>query len=259
MFETWDPSKRITEAKRLTERLVDHAQYLLDLCENNAIILYSDLLSKQIPRSYAANAFNVFREALHQIELVRLSALWDHAHIDNEAIPTVIELIDNEEVISALVEAARAQYARSPEPIDKNEPAEEREIVARMMKKLNEQRGEEQAKNAMDGLRKAIADSRAMRQSEKLKSIRNLRNKHVAHYLTQTRAEKDGEIIAPMKVGDEKSVIETSLSIIELFYCWVNSISISFEASRKIDKKCAEELWNGCTFTIKKPVARGAD
>jgi len=59
-------------------------------------------------------------------------------------------------------------------------------------------------------------------QVEKLKSIRNLRNKHVAHYLTQTRAEKDGEIIAPMKVGDERPVLETSLSVIQLLYCWVN-------------------------------------
>jgi hypothetical protein len=89
MFETWKTSKRITEAKRLTERLVDHAHYLLDIRENNAIVIYSDTLSKQIPRSYAANSFNVFREALHQIELVRLSALWDQAHIENEAIPSV--------------------------------------------------------------------------------------------------------------------------------------------------------------------------
>jgi len=38
-------------------------------------MLYSDTLSKQVPKSYAANAFNVFREALHQIELVRVCAL----------------------------------------------------------------------------------------------------------------------------------------------------------------------------------------
>ena len=40
-------------------------------------MLYSDTLSKQIPKFYAANAFNVFREAMHQIELVRICALWD--------------------------------------------------------------------------------------------------------------------------------------------------------------------------------------
>jgi hypothetical protein len=70
--------------------------------------------------------------------------------------------------------------------------------------------------------------------------------------LSQTKAERSGETIAPMKVGDERLVLEGSLQIIELLYCWVNRVGISFEASRKIDKKCAEELWNGCTFTIKK-------
>lgn len=260
MFETWEISKRITEAKRLTERQVDHAHYLLDIRENNAIVVYSDTLSKQIPRSYAANAFNVFREALHQVELVRLSALWDQAHIDNEAIPSVIELVDNEDVINTLAEAARAQYAKAPEPLDKNETAEERETIESLLKRVNERRGKEHAQNAIAGLRKAIADGRAMHKSEKLKSIRNLRNKHVAHYLTQTKAEKDGEIIAPMKVGDEKPVLETSLRVIELLYCWVNGVGISFEESRKIDQKCAEELWSGCTFAIKKygerPVAK---
>lgn len=79
MFETWETQMRIDEAKRLTARVVDHLQYLLDIHENNAVVLYSDTLSKQIPKSYAANAFNIFREAMHQIELVRICALWDAA------------------------------------------------------------------------------------------------------------------------------------------------------------------------------------
>jgi len=65
MYETWDTQKRIGEAKRLIASVVDHLQYLLDIHENNAVVLYSDTLSKQIPKSYAANAFNVFREAMH--------------------------------------------------------------------------------------------------------------------------------------------------------------------------------------------------
>jgi hypothetical protein len=70
MYETSDTAWRVSEAKRITSRLVDHLLYLLAIHENNAIVLYSDTLSKQVPRSYAANAFNVFREALHQLEIV---------------------------------------------------------------------------------------------------------------------------------------------------------------------------------------------
>ena len=252
MFETWDVNKRIAEAKRLTERLVEHAHYLLYIRENNAIVVYSDQLSKQIPRSYAANAFNAFREAMHQIEMVRLIAFWDQPHVDNETILSVVELVDDEKVINALANAARAMYGAAPDPMNPNEPAEEREITLLVLKEINAKRGEEHANKAVEGLRKAIAEARAVKSSPQLKSIRNLRNKHVAHYLTQSNAEKNGETIAPMKVGDEKPVLDASLKIIELLYCWVNGVGISFEKSREIDKKCADELWGGCTFTIKK-------
>lgn len=250
MFDTWETSKRIAEAKRLTERLVDHAHYLLDIRENNAIVVYSNQLAKQIPRSYAANAFNIFREAMHQIEMVRLIALWDQPHVDNETIPSVIEFVDDDKVIQALADAARAMYGGAPEPMDPNESAEEREITLRVLKEINAKRGEEHANKAVEGLRKAIAEARAVKSSPQLKSIRNLRNKHVAHYLTQSNAEKNGEIIAPMKVGDEKPVLEASLRIIELLYCWVNGVGISFAESQKIDRKCAEELWSSCKFDI---------
>lgn len=250
MFGTWDVNKRIAEAKRLTERLVEHAHYLLYIRENNAIVVYSDQLSKQIPRSYAANAFNAFREAMQQIEMVRLIAFWDQPHIDNETILSVIELVDDHKVINALADAARNTYGSAPEPMDPNASAEEREITVRVLREYNAQRGEEHANKAIGGLRKAIAEARAVKSSPQLKSIRNLRNKHVAHYLTQTNAEKNGEIITPMKVGDEKPVLEASFRIIESLYCWVNGVGISFEQSQRVDKKCAEELWNGCKFDI---------
>jgi hypothetical protein len=113
MFERWETKERIDEAKRLTARVVDHLQYLLDIHENNAIVLYSDTLSKQIPESYAANAFNVFREAMHQIELVRICALWDAPVTGRESIPTVIELIADEKVLDALADQARAGHHES--------------------------------------------------------------------------------------------------------------------------------------------------
>ncbi|MCC8977911.1 hypothetical protein [Bradyrhizobium acaciae] len=247
MYDTWDVSKRIAEAKRVTERLVDHAHYLLDIRENNAIVVYSDQLSKQIPRSYAANAFNVFRQAMHQIEMVRLCALWDQAFIDKEAIMTVVELIDDDKVIQALAENARAQYISLPEPAG-GEKIDDATLD--LLKEANRKRGAEHAVDAAQGLRSAITLARKIKASEGLKSIKNLRDKHIAHYLTQSIAERSGNTIAPMKVGDEKPILEGSLAIIQLLYSWVNGVSISFEESRKIDKKCAEELWTSCKFEI---------
>src|ERR1700731_98620 len=94
--------ERLKAAKDKTPRVLDHLLYLLALHENNAIVLYSPTLSSQIPTSYAANAFNVFQRGLHQFEIVRLCALWNRAELDKENIPTIIELIDHNDVIESL-------------------------------------------------------------------------------------------------------------------------------------------------------------
>jgi hypothetical protein len=52
---------RISTAKRIVDRVIDHLIYVLELLENNAIVLYSQTLSSQIPTSHAANAFIVCR------------------------------------------------------------------------------------------------------------------------------------------------------------------------------------------------------
>jgi hypothetical protein len=57
---------------------------------------------------------------MHQIEVVRLCALWDQAHIDNESIPTAIELINDPKVIDALAEQVRSQHDTMPTRFDKS-------------------------------------------------------------------------------------------------------------------------------------------
>ncbi|OAF08702.1 hypothetical protein AYJ54_13695 [Bradyrhizobium centrolobii] len=118
----------------------------------------------------------------------------DQPHVDNETILSVVELVDDDKVINALADAARAMYGSAPEPMDLNATAEEREIAARMLKEYNAARGEEHATEVVEGLRKAIAEARAVKSSPQLKSFRNLRNKRVAHYLTK-----------PMRKRTEKS------------------------------------------------------
>ena len=56
--------------------------------------------------------------------------------------------------------------------------------------------------------------------------------------------------IAPMQYGDERRVLDETLPIVEALYCWVNGRSFSFDNSRKIDRKNAKALWEGCKFTI---------
>src|SRR5947209_2938019 len=109
---------RIATAKERMRRVIDHAHYVLELHENNAIVLYSTTLSAQIPTSHAANAFIVFRQGLHQFEIVRLCALWDGVDPYNENIPTVVELIDSDDVIEALAQEMLSHWSNVPESSD---------------------------------------------------------------------------------------------------------------------------------------------
>jgi hypothetical protein len=124
---------------------------------------------------------------MHQIEMVRLCGLWDQAHVDKESIMTVVEFIDNDKVIEALAENARAQYISLPEPTSGKKVDD---ATLELLKEANKKRGEEHAAKAAQGLRSAIAAARKIKSSEGLKLLKNLRDKHIAHYLTQSNAEK---------------------------------------------------------------------
>jgi hypothetical protein len=254
MYETWPTQKRIDEARLITKSLIDHVHYLLDLHENNAVAIYSDTLAKQIKRSNAAAAFNVFQSAMHQFELVRLCALWDSAQLDRESIMTVVELIDHDDVILALAEETYAAYANQPTQVyhQDHETEEMRQLIADAINRSNAEFGDQQAWRAIDDLKNAIKATREFERSELMASLRNHRDKYLAHSLRSTSREKRGPV-SPLKYGNETVVLEKSLPIIEALYCWVNGTSISLTDSRESDRKNAEALWGSCTFEAAAP------
>src|SRR5262245_7022717 len=192
MFGHMATGERVEAAKQKTERVVDHLFQLIALHENNAVVVYSDALALQIPRSYAANAFNVFQQTLYHFEILRLCALWDRAWPDlsRESIPTIVELIADANVIDALVDETRSAWTRWMLPVDPEDPTTDaalRESLAR----LNERPVEEKAAEVSDGLKKSIALGRKIENSAILGSVRKLRDKHLASALLQTFQEKE--------------------------------------------------------------------
>ncbi len=250
-FSALSESERVCLAKAKMPRLVDHLLYLLDIHENNALILYSDTLSSQIPTSHAANAFNTFQRGLHQFEVVRLCALWDGIGEQKENIPTVIELIDDPGIIECLArETVGFWQEMAHQEINPSEDPAIRAVAAEVMRQSNETFGQEQAQKARDSLRNAIDATHAIVHSAQRASIMNLRHKHLAHSLSLTRSEQKVGTIAPMKYGDETQLLEASLSIVEALYCWVNGISFCFKDSQNIARANAEALWSGCIFKV---------
>ena len=248
MFEDVGSLTRIDLAKAKMTRVLDHFLYLLELHANNRHVVYSPLLSSQIPQSFAANAFNVFQRSMHQFEVVRLCALWDAADLDKENIPTVIGLIDDNTIIDIL--ANQTHKYRANEATALLNPSVEPTLNAAELDAVKQSElafAAEQAATARTELRRAIDNANAVLSSPRLASIMNLRDKHLAHSLERTRREKHGPIV-PMKYGDESAVLELSVPIVEQLYCWVNGKSFSIEEACRIDEKNAASLWQDCKF-----------
>jgi hypothetical protein len=250
MFEDLTSTERIELAKTKMAKVLDHFLYIVELHANNAFIVHSPTLASQIPASFAANAFNVFQRSMYQIEIVRLCAIWDRASRDRESIATVVELIDTEEIIEMLAEEARDHWSGSNSHL--LNPSDDPELAAIEHEAVRNQEirfGQEQGAQAKAELKLAIEDTRKILSSQRLGPVMNLRHKHLAHSLTQTQAEKHGPV-PPMKYGDETSLLEASIPIIERLYCWVNGKSFSISNSQEIDQKNAEALCKGCTFEV---------
>jgi hypothetical protein len=248
MFEKFDSAWRIDLAKAKMENVLNHFLYVLELHANNAFVVYSPILSSQIPASYAANAFNVFQKSMHQIEIIRLCALWDGAEEAKENIPTVIELINDVEIIRILADETRQSFATGNSLL-LNPSSDPRLSAIEQQAVINSeiQFATEQASRAEADLKEAIRDSQNILASSRLASVMNLRYKHLAHSLTKTRRETRGPV-TPMKYGDESALIDLTCPIIERLFCWVNGKSFSIEDSRAIDNKNAEALWHNCKF-----------
>jgi hypothetical protein len=122
---------------------------LINLHAANGIVLYSPVLAKQIPRSHAANAFNIFRDSLFKFEVIRLCVFWDECReddLDMESIPAVIQLIDEPLVLSELVaETYRANAAIGVRNLNPSEDPDvaaiEREMIDRHQSEFAKRQG----------------------------------------------------------------------------------------------------------------------
>lgn len=227
-IKDWSTDQRIDHAKKIINKLTYLVSDLVALHENNQIIVHSDVLSGQITKSFAANAFNLFQQTMQKQELLQLSSLWDRADENNQSILTAIVLVDDEAVITQLMDVVRSDWPR--------------ETIF----------PEEQAQKAKLELGIAIEYCHEHMNSELHRSLKNLRDKVLAHSLSATREEQKVDVI-PLKHGDEVGLLEKSIDVVETLYCWVNGSSLDIGGNtRSIHRKNAEKLWGNCEFKIEK-------
>lgn len=242
VLERMSPSERAEKAKVKIKQVVDRISGLLALAESNDLIVYSPLLSSQIPPSTAGHAFNVFQRAMHGFEIVQLCALWDKPDytLAHNSIPTVHALIDRDDVIERLVADVRSFWPDRTA----SESSPPTEFVSYNSRMRLEEGGKALA--ALTSLRKSIPHTL---ESDLLSSVRNLRDRDLAHALEKTRAETKATV-APMKYGDEKELLSATTLVMEDLYLWITGTKFDLEENRRLQRGRAEALWGNCNFSI---------
>ena len=131
LFHRVPAAERLSLAKARADKLVHHIAPLFLMHEANAVIIYSQQLSEQIPRSYAAHAFNQFQVSMHLFEVMRLCAIWDKPSPDRESIPSIIALFNEPKLIDQLINEIRGSYVDEPPPADFHDGDDAQEIAAK--------------------------------------------------------------------------------------------------------------------------------
>jgi hypothetical protein len=202
-----DVLHRLSSAQEKTRWMVDELLDLMALHENNAIITYSPLLSNQIPRSYAARAFNVVQKSIHRYEIIRLCTFWDGVDLEKANIPTVIELIDDPRIFNHISQDLEDHWRSMRHEVANPNPDPGVQIkIESLLYESNQSFGRQEGAKAVQRLEQTIKAARETIASHKLSSVQNIRNK-LAHRLKETRAEKGPTTVHPAKYGDEKDLL----------------------------------------------------
>lgn len=237
--------KRMEIASDRVNEIISRTTELVHLHEANRIICFSDQLSSQIPKSYAANAFQLFSGTMHQSEISRLCAIWDPERESRISLPTVSALVDDEEVKACLkgrvVDTRRKNRKFSA-------PEEDPERLAWLHKKADRRALDDATKNT-EVLERGIAAIAEVTDSKVLKAARDFRNLHLAHWLDE-KARKHEDLRAAY--GDTEKLLDLTIPVIKLFDLGVNNSGFDWDSLSKQATECTQALWHGCKFNVLK-------
>lgn len=242
--------QRVERAKVVTDKLVDHARGLVAMAENNAVVLYSDVLSSQIPRSFAAHAFNEMQRSMHFYFLVRLSAIWDKPSSDRESIPSVLALIEKQEVRNRFVEDTYRYHSTMEEPtsVPPVTDPEERRMLADHWARYRVQRAEEESKKVRRWIAFVMRVVPRIEQSFVADSLRPFRDSYIAHNLEASVVNKGNPI--KIRYGDEAKLLRRTICIVDRLHLALNGTAFDWDMARKQASRNVSELWSSCRFDI---------
>jgi AbiU2 len=250
-----DTAERIKLAKEKVDRLVNATLNVMRQRASNEIVLYTDAISKQVGRSYAAHAYISLQRSMFEHEFIRLCAMWDVARHEREArdrdsIPAVLHLIDDENVIRQLVAETRSAHLnQGVRNLNAAEDEETQKLIDAAIARHRAKFAEEQACKAQKWLADAIELGRQTSQGKILKSARHFRDHVIAHVLSH-ELEKARAPERLAKYGDEKTLFEITLKVVGWLHLGVSGASFAWDMARQNEKRYAEAFWHGVTVKV---------
>ncbi len=258
MLRPWNSKisaeERIKLAKDKTQRLVDKARVLLRVRSTNEILLHTDIISKQIPNSHAAYAFNALGKAMHEHELTRLCALWDRVRNDNtvrdrDSIPAVVWLVDHPDVESHLCKEMFDRFAGGfSSPPQDGDPLMHAAIVE-SYKAAGTVRGDVEAAKVSQWLSEAKKLAGSTNTGDLLGSVRDYRDQNIAHILSSEFA-KPKVLERKAKYGDEKVLFDITIDVVGKLHLAVNGAEFMWDDAVRIETRNAEAFWHGVRVEV---------
>jgi hypothetical protein len=230
---------RVEKARRLIDTMVDLTSQVIDVHESNQHLVYSKQLADRIPRNYGTNTYNVLQQSMYQFELLRLTALWEDADEEKPSLPHAGELLDDNDVITELAEELYELHAQSLpfEPII--------EPWARELHRSSQERfGLTQSRKLTSAISSAIRQVRKVHCDPRMETLRNIRDKHIAHNLYQSRRDKSGKATAQLRYGYESELLKVTLSLIQKLNLWVCGTDLDVTLRpRQLSRRNAALFW----------------
>lgn len=241
---------KIERARDLMDKILDHSQLLLRIHYSNYQLIYSDLTSKQVRRSYGAHTFNLLQATQYRFEIIRLCALWDNPSEHRESIPTLLMFLND-----SVKDELQRQYAKQWERTsifsassDQNFGEEESQSIRDFIKESEIQFGLAEAQKSRRKLELAIKAAKALLKSKKLSALRDFRDTRLAHNLISSASTISVNDRA--KYGDERYVLERTLQIVSCLNLGIRGSSFDWGRSKKLAERYAGAFWGGVSINV---------
>jgi hypothetical protein len=235
--------ERLELADRKANELWNYVTDLIQTHANNRVLTYDRKLADEVGTSYAAHAFINLRRQMHRMELIRLMALWDGPSLDRFSIPTILALILKPSIFRSLYRRQVGRWS-APAPMEV-EDEEIREWAEAAFRRSNREwykaAFQRTSRNAIAPVLKVVA-------SQRLESLRDYRDRYIAHNLDGPVLANSGQDYKPPRYGQERRLLVTTCRVTDALNVLIRGASFDWTGSFRIANKYADHFWGAIRF-----------